>query len=121
MDDYTASLKKISAIAKAAGLPGVEEGESWGTPALKVRGKMLVRVREPGILVVPCDLDEKEMLMTVAPEIFFQTKHYEGWPGVLVRLEKIEDDELAEMMEKVWRTLASKKMIADFEASKSKV
>ncbi len=119
MDDYTPSLQKISAIAKAAGLPGVEEGESWGTPALKVRGKMLVRVREPGILVVPCDLDEKEMLMTVAPEIFFETKHYEGWPGVLVRLEKIEDDELAEMLEKAWRTLASKKMIAEFEAKKS--
>ena len=80
---------------------------------------MLVRVREPGILGIPCDLDEKEMLMQVAPEIFFQTKHYEGWPGVLVRLDKIESDELGEMLEKAWRGLASKKMIAEFDANRS--
>lgn len=77
---------------------------------------MLVRVREPGILVLPCDLDEKEMLLQVAPEIFFQTKHYEGWPGILVRLDKIEDDELAEMITKAWRALASKKMITEFDS-----
>ena len=116
MDDFTPTLEKVAALCREKGWPGIEEGTSYGTPALKVKGKMLVRVREPGILVVPCDLDEKEMLMLVAPEIYFQTKHYEGWPAVLIRMDNIDLDELAEHLEKVWRSLATKKMLADFDA-----
>ena len=33
-------------------LPEVADGSSYGTPALKVRKKLFVRLREPGIAVV---------------------------------------------------------------------
>ena len=39
------------------GLPGIEEGLSYGTPALRVRGKLLVRLREdPDSLMVRADI-----------------------------------------------------------------
>ena len=119
MDAFEKSLQPILAIAEEYAWPGVEVGESWGTPALKVKGKMLIRVREPGVLVLPCELEEKEVLMLVAPHIYFELPHYKGYPAVLIHQENIEDDELAEMMEKAWRKLAPKKLIAEFDAKHS--
>ena len=119
MDDYTASFDKVRAICRETGLPGLEEGQSWGTPAMKVKGKMLVRVREPDVLVLPCDLDEKEILMQVAPHIYFETKHYSGYPAVLVHLDAIEPDELAERIEMEWRKMAPKKLVAEFDKQKA--
>ena len=45
--------------------PEVENGTSYGTPALKVRKKMLVRLREDGdSLVMPgVPQDERDMLV----------------------------------------------------------
>src|SRR5579862_6968396 len=94
--------------------PGVEEGLSYGTPALKVRNKLLVRWREPGVIVLLCDLDEKEFLMQMNPDVFFETNHYKGWPAVLARTENIDREELAEMLEKTWRGHATKKMLAEY-------
>lgn len=36
----------------ALALPNVEEGTSYGTPALKVRGKLFVRLKEDGETIV---------------------------------------------------------------------
>jgi hypothetical protein len=115
VDDFTPTFEKLCAISRAKGWPGVEEGQSWGTPALKVKGKMLVRVREPGILVILCSLEKKQMLMQVAPEIYFETPHYNGYPAVLVRMDNIDPEELAEHIEITWRELAGKKLVAEFD------
>lgn len=48
-------------------LPGVEAGTSHGTPALKVRGKLLARLREDGILVVRVGADAREALIAMEP------------------------------------------------------
>jgi hypothetical protein len=39
-------------LAATAHLPGVEEATSYGTPALKVRGKLFARLKDAGTLVV---------------------------------------------------------------------
>lgn len=106
----------VRSVWREKNWPGVEEGTSYGTPALKVRGKLLVRWREPGVIVLRCDLDEKEFLMQMNPEIFFETDHYKGWPAVLARTELIDREELAQMLEKTWRGHATKKMIHEFES-----
>jgi len=106
----------VRAVWREKDWPGVEEGLSYGTEALKVRGKLLVRWREPGVIVLRCDLDEKEFLMMANPDVFFETDHYKGWPAVLARIELIDPEELAKMIEKTWRGAATKKMIADFDA-----
>jgi len=95
----------------ATGLPEVEEGTSYGTPALKVRKKLLCRVKDPDTVVLMCPLEEKELLMAAAPDIYFETDHYKGWPAVLVRIRAISDDEFAHRLALTWRSQAPKKLV----------
>jgi hypothetical protein len=96
----------------AGGLPGVEEGTSYGTPSWRVRGKFFARLRDANeVLVVKVDKGEKQLLMEAEPEVFFETPHYHGYGYVLVRLEAIEDDELAEVIEDAWRLAAPKRLV----------
>jgi len=104
-----ARVKKLIAKAK---LPAVEEGLSYGMPSLKVAGKFMARVREPDVLVVMCDLEEKDFLMQMNGAIYFETDHYKGWPAVLVRLSKIDDDELTHRLRVAWQRQAPKKLAA---------
>src|SRR5882762_3644799 len=52
--------------------PEVEDGTSYGTPALKVRKKMLARLKEDGdSLVMPgVPPDERDMLVESQPRMF---------------------------------------------------
>ena len=70
--------------------PEVEDGTSYGTPALKVRKKLLVRLKEDGdSLVMPgVPQDERDMLVERAPKVFYFTDHYRDYPMVLIRLSK---------------------------------
>jgi hypothetical protein len=101
--------------AAAAHLPEVEESTWFGTPSLKVRGKSFTRLKDADTLVVMCALDEKEMLMEAAPEVYFETDHYKGWPAVLVRLKSIKAAELRHRLEQAWRLKAPKRLVAELE------
>ena len=96
-------------------LPEVEESTSYGTPALKVRKKMFVRLREKDVIVVMVDNDEKEVLLQAEPDVFLTTPHYDGWPAVLVRLSAIEADELEEVLIESWRRVAPKRLLKEFD------
>jgi hypothetical protein len=97
-------------------LPGVEEGTSYGTPALKVRGKFLLRLREDGETVaLRLGFDEREMLMKADPEAFFLTDHYRNYPAVLIRLAAVDPDLLREVLEQAWRRLAPKRLVAEYD------
>jgi hypothetical protein len=52
--------------------PEVEDSTSYGTPSLKVRKKMLVRLKEDGdSLVMPSvPQDERDVLVARAPKVF---------------------------------------------------
>lgn len=115
VEDLNEAFEAVRTVWRAAGWPGVVEDLSYGTPALKVRGKLLLRLREPGIVVLLCDLDEKEFLMQAMPEVYFETDHYKGYPAVLARLETIDRDALADHIEKRWRAVAGKKLVAEFD------
>src|SRR4051794_38424267 len=99
-------------------LPGVEEGTSYGTPSLKVRGKFLCRLRtNPDALVMRViDLADREALLKGEPDVYFSTPHYDGYPAVLVRLEQIGLDVLAELIEDAWRVQAPKRVVAAHDA-----
>jgi hypothetical protein len=99
--------------------PGVEVGTSYGTPALKVRGKgLMCRLRTgPDALVLRVsDMGEREALLQGQPDAFFTTPHYDGYPYVLVRLEAVDPGELAELIEEAWRIRAPKRLVAEYEA-----
>jgi hypothetical protein len=93
-------------------LPAVEESTSYGTPALKVKGKFMARLRDDGrVLVVRCDLDEKPFLLESSPETLFTTPHYDGYGAVLVRLDAVERGELEELLIDAWLLVAPKKLV----------
>ena len=81
------------------GFPGVEESTCYGQPALKIGGRMFTcmaahRSAEPASLVVLVDFPRREELLAEAPELYYVTDHYVGYPSVLVRLSKIQPDAL---------------------------
>jgi hypothetical protein len=117
--DLSACFEPIREIWRQRNWPGVEEGLSFGTPALKVRGKLLVRIREPDVLVILVDFEVKEFLLAAMPDVYFQTDHYKGYPAVLAWISKIDPEELAERIERAWRSHATKKMLADHEGNQS--
>lgn len=97
----------------ALALPEVEEGKSYGTPAFKVRGKFLSRLKEDGeTLVVRIDIDERDVLMAANPEAFYITDHYRGYPAMLVRMAAVDAEELRELLEEAWRLVAPKRLVA---------
>src|SRR3954470_9476139 len=93
--------------------PGVEVGTSYGTPSMNVRGKFLCRMRtNPDALVVrTIDLADAEALLKGRPDVFFTTPHYDGYPAVLVRLDAVDRELLAELIEDAWRLQASKRVV----------
>jgi hypothetical protein len=98
--------------------PGVETATSYGTPALKVKGKLMCRLRtDPDALVMRVlDLADGEALLRGQPEVFFTTPHYDGYPYVLVRLDTIDRGQLAELLEDAWRIRAPKRVVAEYES-----
>lgn len=105
-DDLSFAFERLRTAA--AGLPEVEEASWFGTPSLKVRGKGFCRVKDPDTVVVMVSLEEKEMLLEAAPDLYFETDHYKGWPAMLVRVRAISGDELAHRLRAAWFLKAPK-------------
>ena len=103
----------------ALGWPEVEDGTSYGTPALKVRKKLLARLKEDGdSLVMPgVPQDERDMLVERAPELFYFTEHYRDYPMVLIRLSSAARGDVEPLLRRHWRTLASKAALKASEKS----
>lgn len=104
-------------VAAASHLPGVEEGTSYGQPALKVRGKTIAATTGPdGSFVLMTPLADKEVLIATDPDTFWQTDHYDGWPAVLVRFGTGAGDRLAVLLERAWwdrATVAQRRVFGD--------
>ena len=105
-------------VAIATRFPGIVEGTSYGTPSLKVRDKFLCRLRtNPDALVIRVlDVGDQEALLLGRPDVFFKTPHYDNAPYVLVRLEAVGEEQLAELIEDAWRTQAPKRLVAGYDA-----
>ena len=97
--------------------PGVEQSTSYGTPAFKVRKKLLVRVhqKERALVMKVESLDEQEALIAMDPRVFYITDHYEGHPWVLARTSRIRKTQAREIFEAAWRAEASKKQLAELD------
>ena len=84
------------AVAHALSLADTELGTSYGKPAVKVASNgraFLFPSHEPATSFgVAIDLDTIEILKETDPATFWQTPHYVGWEGILIRYDS-EDDE----------------------------
>src|ERR1035437_6402282 len=90
----------FDAVRKIAlALDRVEESTSYGTPAFKVRGKLVARLREDGeTLVVGMDFDQRAELLAADPDTYYLTDHYRTYPWILVRLARVQADALRDLL-----------------------
>lgn len=77
-------------------LPGVTERLSWGQPAWFAR-TLMARMWEAGVVTVKSE--ERDVLAGSDPDTYFWTPHHDRSPNlVLVRLGRVTDDELDELL-----------------------
>lgn len=98
----------------ALGFPRVEEGTTYGSPAFKFEGKMFAclavhRSAEPNTLVVRMDFEERDGLIAAEPKTYYLTDHYVDYPCVLVRLTRVRDDALLDLLLMGWRFVSTAK------------
>ena len=121
-----ASFEDVAEIA--LGLPEVAEEPVFGDRAWKVRKKLFVwerplrkkEVEQLGGAAPPegtailgvrvPDEEAKTALLESEPEIYFTTPHFDGYPSVLVRLERIPRADLEEAIFEAWLCRAPKRV-----------
>ena len=90
------------AIAFALTLPDTERGTSYGKPAVKVKSNgrafLFPSHEAETSFGVAIDLDTIEMLKETDPDSFWQTPHYVGWEGVLVRYDSPDEGRVREVI-----------------------
>ena len=99
-------------------LPEVEEGIWYRTPALKVRGKAFVRLKEDGesLVFILESLEEQEFLLQAKPEVYFITDHYQGYALILARLSALRVAECRARLRTGWLLKAPKTLRAKLAA-----
>jgi hypothetical protein len=110
----------------ALGLPGTSQRASRGLRRWEVEDKGFVWERplrrsdlealgdvapDGPILGVRVEhLGAKQALLESEPGVFFTTPHFDGYPAVLVRLDRIAPDELEDVIVDAWLARAPKKL-----------
>src|SRR5215211_6219603 len=100
-------------VAAGRRLPETEEGTWFRTPSLRVRKTSFCRLKEDGetLVVRVVDLEDKEALLRSDPDALFSTPHYDGYAYVLVRLDRVDPQQLRELIEDAWRLAAPKRVL----------
>jgi hypothetical protein len=113
----------------ALSLPHVEEIECDGFD-FRVGGKGFVwsyperppgqrrRLRTDIAVLFVGDESEKQALLLGEPSVFFTTPGYDGWPLVMLRLDEVDVERLAELVTDAWRMRAPAGLAADFDGNR---
>ena len=120
----TPAVSKAFDLVRSVGLelPDVEAATKYdGSPMLKVGGSFMAGVAthpsaERDTLVVRAGLEEREWLMADAPETYYLTDHYRGYPLILVRLSHVDRDALRDLLSVSRRLTLEKPRNAGFAA-----
>jgi hypothetical protein len=105
------TVAAVEAIGRT--LPDVEVTTSWGSPALKVRGKMFAcmainKAAEPNSLMVRMDFADRDALIEEEPATYYLKDHYAPYPCVLVRLNRVSHDALRDLLAGAHRFIGTK-------------
>ncbi len=110
----------------ALGMPGAEETVSRGAAMWRVGGTGFVwerPLRRPDLAalgipeqegpVLGAKVDDeavKHALVAEDPDVFFTTPHFDGHAAVLIRLDRITERRLREVVAEAWHTVAPPKL-----------
>ncbi|MHC9044844.1 MmcQ/YjbR family DNA-binding protein [Microbacterium saperdae] len=132
-----AGIDDVREIALA--LPGAVESVSGhtGEPAWRLKNGQFAWMRGPSatdarqltelgrswpagpvLAVRVSGLEEKEALLAAEPEALFTIPHFDGYPGLLVRLDAVERDRLAEIIADAWLVRAPAKVAREWLAER---
>jgi len=95
-------FERVKAVALA--LPDVEAATRYdGSRVLKVGGVFMAGLAthcsaEPETLVVRVGLEERAWLLEDAPETYYVTDYYRPYPLVLVRLSRVDEGALHDLL-----------------------
>jgi hypothetical protein len=56
----------------------------------------------------------KEALLADDPDVFFTTPHFDGFPAILVRLDRITLEDLEEVIVEAWLVRAPKRLAREY-------
>ena len=114
----------------ALALPGTSEVSSRGNAQWRVRDRNFVWDRPlrrtdvealgdsapqgPIVAARVADLGVREALITGDPGVYFTIPHFDGFPAVLVLLERIGVTELRELIVEAWLDRAPKRLAAEY-------
>ena len=108
-------LKVTFATVRKIGLalPEVEDSTAYGSPALKLHGQLLACVPtnkavEPDSLVVLIDFADRDELIAAEPDVYYLKPHYLDYACVLVRLPRISQEALRDLLLMGWKFVNSK-------------
>lgn len=117
---------QVRAIALA--LPEAEDRSTAERLAFEVRGKgfawsWLERTDPKGprrprldVLAVRCRSEEKDLILESDPGLLVTDPHYNGYPAVLIRLDRIQPDDLAALLAVAWRCQAPRALLKMVDA-----
>jgi hypothetical protein len=60
------------------------------------------------------DLGAKEALLAEGGDVYFTTPHFDGYPAILVRLDRMAIPELEELLVEAWLSRAPKRLAKDY-------
>lgn len=103
------SWDKVEAFALS--LPGTGRGSSYRMPSVFVaangRGIVWTGREADTSFAVMIDLGTVEMLKETEPETYWQSKHYEGYPAVLVRYDSPDPERVRWVIEQAYEQAAA--------------
>ena len=104
--------------ALALDLPDAHERETWGHPTFRVRNKIFAILRDddgPPVVTLKASPDDQAELVAAAPDTFGVASHVGRFGWVTVRLDRVDPDELRELVVEAWRRTAPKRAVAAFD------
>jgi hypothetical protein len=75
------------------------------------------RIRTDIAVLFVGDEAEKQALLLGEPEVFFTTSGYDGLPLVMLRLEAVDAERLAELITDAWRMRAPHTLVREADAT----
>jgi hypothetical protein len=112
--DHMAKTITFDTVRKIGlALPDVEADTTYGSPALKVRGRTFTCIpthpsAEPHSLAVFIDIADRDELLAADPETYYLKDHYVNYPVLLVRLKRVHVDALRDLLQMAWRRASTR-------------
>lgn len=98
----------------ALSLPETTEKQAWGQPTFRVKDKIFASLPadpEETTLGFAVDKNERHELIAASPKVYFvQDGHDDNYHFARLRLDVIEEEELAEVLTEAWRRIAPAKL-----------